>query len=106
MKNALAEKQKIQDYLDAVSAARQRAATAATTTSTVTAKGESYEEWWEKTYGRGGSQNRSAMPNNNIPQATYRTGTVSEADRHQRAMDAIQRSIERQQNRDYSNRNR
>ncbi len=108
MKEALAEKQKIQDYFNAVNVARQRAAAATTTSSsskTYTTKSESYEEWWQKTYGRGGSQNRTPMPDNNIPQALYRPGKTSESDRHQQAMDAIQRSIERQQNRDYNFKN-
>lgn len=106
LKDALAEKQKIQDYLDAVAAARQRAATTTSSTASASTQGESYDEWWEKTYGRGGTENSTAMPNNNIPQASYRTGPQSEASRHQQAMDAIQRSIERQQNKDYNYKNR
>ncbi|WP_316831889.1 SEL1-like repeat protein [Pedobacter aquatilis] len=108
IKDALTEKQKIKDYLNAVELARQKAATAATTTSRTSSgssQGESYDEWWQKTYGKGGTQNSSPMPNNNIPQATYRTGKQSESDRHQQAMDALQRSIERQQSRDYTRKN-
>ncbi|PSK91562.1 SEL1-like repeat protein [Taibaiella chishuiensis] len=98
-KEALAEKQKVLDYFAALEAARQRAATAKNATTTQT--GESYEEWWEKTYGRGGSQNSRPMPNQNIPQATYRTGSQSESDRHQRAMDQIYRDTEKQMKRGF-----
>ena len=100
VQDALAEKQKIQEYFNAVAAAKQKAAASSTTTTTSNYyKSESYDEWWQKTYGKGGSQNRTAMPNNNIPQASYKTPKQSEADRHRQAMDAIQRSIERDQNR-------
>lgn len=97
MKEALAEKQKILDYFAALNAARQKSAA----TTTTAAKGESYEEWWQKTYGRGGTQNSTPMPNNNIPQARYRTGSQSESDRHQSAMDQIYRDAQRQMERSF-----
>ncbi|PZP50292.1 MAG: hypothetical protein DI598_05880 [Pseudopedobacter saltans] len=103
MKEAMNEKKKIQQYLESVESAKKNAAK--TSTASTIKQADSYSEWWEKTWGRGGTQNHTTMPNNNIPQARYRTGTLSESDRHQQAMDAIQRSIERQQNRDYKNKN-
>jgi TPR repeat protein len=98
MKEALAEKQKILDYFTALNAARQKSVATSTTTA---AKGESYEQWWQKTYGRGGTQNRTPMPNNNMPQARYRPGSPSESDRHQSAMDQIYRDAQKQMNRGF-----
>ncbi|MNK43398.1 Sel1 repeat protein [compost metagenome] len=100
MKGALAEKQKILDYFAALNAARQKAATS---TASTTTKGESYEQWWEKTYGKGGTQNSRPMPNNNRPTATFRPGAQSESDRHQNAMDQIYRDAQKQMNRSFRN---
>lgn len=100
MKEALTEKQKILDYFAAVNEARRKSAAVVTTS---TAKGESYEQWWEKTYGRGGTQNSRPMPNNNKPMATFRPGAQSESDRHQNAMDQIYRDAQKQMNRSFKN---
>jgi TPR repeat protein len=100
MKEALAERQKILDYFAAVKTAREKSASAATVSAS---KGESYEQWWEKTYGRGGSQNSRPMPNNNRPMATFRPGVQSESDRHQNAMDQIYRDAQKQMNRSFKN---
>ncbi|WP_316791666.1 SEL1-like repeat protein [Pedobacter frigoris] len=68
-----------------------------------TAENAAYNEWWEKTYGRGGTQNSRPMPNNNIPQAGYRPAAQSEADRHQSIMNKIYRETEKQMNRSFKN---
>lgn len=103
MTEALAEKQKILNYYEALKTARQKAAVAASAGSSRygSSQGDSYDEWWEKTYGRGGSQNRTPMPDNNVQLVSYRSAAVSEADRHQRAMAAIQRSLELQESRNH-----
>lgn len=90
MKQALVEVQNIQNYFDALIAAKNRKDEAAVAN-------ESYEKWWQKTYGRGGTQNSTAMPNNNIPQATFKS-TQSEADRHSREMDKQYRDLEKIKN--------
>lgn len=98
-KEALTEKQKVLDYFAALEAARKKAVS--TSGTVATKKGESYEEWWEKTYGRGGTQNSRPMPNYNTPQARYRPGSQSESDRHQSAMDQIYRDSEKQMRRGF-----
>lgn len=64
---------------------------------------KSYDEWWEKTYGKGGTQSGTTMPNNNIPQSSYKTGSTSEADRHQRMMDQIYYDTKKQMERSFKN---
>ncbi len=106
IKDALIEKQKIQNYLDALVAARNKAAASTSSSSSSLAKqSNDYDEWWQKTYGKGGTQNRTPMTNLNIPQASYKTGTQSEADRHQKAMDRIYNSTYKQMERGFRNGN-
>lgn len=57
-----------------------------------------YKEWWDQTYGKG----ETKIPNMNIPQATYRVGQQSEAERHRKAMDQISRETTRQMERSFT----
>lgn len=67
---------------------------------------EAYTRWWQATYGRGGTANPTTFKNENLQPASMKTGQTDEQTRHQRAMDDIQRSRERQQRRDMDNKSR
>lgn len=63
---------------------------------------DAYNQWWQKTYGKGGTQNSTTMPNNNTTQVGYKT-SQSEADRHQKAMDQIYRDTYKQMEKSFKN---
>lgn len=81
---ALEEKQKIQDYADAVIADRKKSA-------------EEYLAKVKKDYENFRAPSSTPMPNNNIQQATY-SSTQSEAQRHQQEMDKQARDTEKLKN--------
>ncbi|WP_255157127.1 hypothetical protein [Ferruginibacter sp. HRS2-29] len=75
-----------------------------TYTSTATLEEtKKYNEWWEQTYGRGGSQNRTPMPNYNVAPARYTPSKLSDADQHKKNMEQITRETEKQLNNGFKN---
>lgn len=70
--------------------------------ATLSEETRQYNEWWQKTYGNRGTSGTSGGSNT----GSSSNNSAKEQEQHRRNMDEIQRSIERQQNRDYNRKNR